>query len=666
MKIEHPFQELFWHYMDLNNFTQTALALRLEYTDGSTVSAWVTGRTRYPGGALEKTCDAFKISGSKRQEFVEAYSAFWHWKHLQKRGDSQNISSPSLEPDVIDTSCAGENIDVPLSIPLDRPPRVPHFTLRSTSGSDHEIANLLEALAAERIITLTGPGGIGKTAIVIEAVWKLAPDNTPPVDYPDGIIWCDLYRQRSAVDTLKEIAVRFDEPWEPGAEWYAAHRALMNRHVLLILDSADQMDDLNSIIDAIGPHCQVIITTTQKLDIEGREIVVHVLPPKISEAVLSAWSGLPVADKHVKQICKLTGYLPLALRIAGQRIATGVMTAEECYQRLAESDLTTLHVSERKHKSIPILLDMGIQPLSREARNVLAVMGMLAYAPIESEILTQALAVSPLDLSKLLSELIDYCLISPDKAQIQFIHRLIHTHVQQSDAPDSAVQRLSVHLTDLVQQLQSQEPPGYARLDQLRPHVMAVLARGHQLQNWNTVSPLILAIDPYLEAQGHWTQQITALEYGVAAAQAQHEVQQEGEFVGRLGAVYNELGKFDQAISLYEQALKISQQLSDRRSESGNLSDLGNAYSDLGQMERAVEYYQQALTISREVEDLKGRALSQAIWVSHYLLGRIDQAIPLYQRAMKLVGSLVITKLRVLMLATWVVYTKIRGMSKMP
>ena len=60
-------------------------------------------------------------------------------------------------------------------IPLQRPPRVENFT-----GRKMELAQLLTDLRPGRVVTLCGPGGIGKSALAAEAVWQLAPNDAPP------------------------------------------------------------------------------------------------------------------------------------------------------------------------------------------------------------------------------------------------------------------------------------------------------------------------------------------------------------------------------------------------------------------------------------------------------------------------------------------------------
>src|SRR5690554_5802312 len=79
-------------------------------------------------------------------------------------------------------------------LPLQRPERAIHFVDRTD-----ELAQLLQDLQPGHVITLCGPGGMGKTALAAEAVWTLAPGSAPPDRFPDGVLFHSFYNQ-PAVD----------------------------------------------------------------------------------------------------------------------------------------------------------------------------------------------------------------------------------------------------------------------------------------------------------------------------------------------------------------------------------------------------------------------------------------------------------------------------------
>src|SRR5215469_6120315 len=67
---------------------------------------------------------------------------------------------------------------------LQLPRRAEHFQDRTA-----EQAWLLDRLHPGQIVTISGPGGMGKKALVAEVLWSLAPGDSPPTRFPHGIVF---------------------------------------------------------------------------------------------------------------------------------------------------------------------------------------------------------------------------------------------------------------------------------------------------------------------------------------------------------------------------------------------------------------------------------------------------------------------------------------------
>ena len=119
---------------------------------------------------------------------------------------------------------------------LQHPERADHFT-----GRQDELDQLVPTLQPGQVITLCGPGGVGKTALAAEAVWPLAPGDTPPERFPDGVIFHTFYNQPQVAVALEHIARTLGEEPRPDA-LEAARRALASRTLLLVLDGAENAD----------------------------------------------------------------------------------------------------------------------------------------------------------------------------------------------------------------------------------------------------------------------------------------------------------------------------------------------------------------------------------------------------------------------------------------
>ncbi|NLF75121.1 MAG: tetratricopeptide repeat protein [Chloroflexi bacterium] len=105
--------------------------------------------------------------------------------------------------------------------------------------------------------------------------------------------------------------------------------------------------------------------------------------------------------------------------------------------------------------------------------------------------------------------------------------------------------------------------------------------------------------------------------------------------LNNLGLAYSDLGEVRRAIGCYEQKLIIDRESGDRQAEGAALGNLGLAYSDLGEVRRAIEYYEQALAIDREIGDRRGEGADLGNLGNAYSnLGEVRRAIEYYEQAL--------------------------------
>ncbi|MDY6875891.1 MAG: tetratricopeptide repeat protein [Chloroflexota bacterium] len=524
--------------------------------------------------------------------------------------------------------------------PLQLLPRAQHFT-----GRQAELARLLADLRPGRVVTLCGPGGIGKTALAAEAIWTLAPAGDPPEHFPDGIIFHSFYNQPQAALALEVIARACGEEPRPSPA-AAARRVLAGRRALLVLDGAEAADDLPAVL-AVRGGCGVLVTSRARQGaVAGRQDLTS-LPDPDAVQLLQAWGGARAADEAAARcICELVGRLPLAVRLAGRYLAQREEDAADYLAWLQETPLVALDQGQRQHESVPLLLDKSIAQVSEAARRALGMVGLLALSPFGREAVAAALdacpeiveGVTPAEAGRLLGELVNYGLLLREATRYQVSHALVHTYARHRMSPPAGVTGwLAAYYTALAEQRSALGLLGYAVLDAERPHLMAILAGCVTAQDWDGAQSLAWAVDGYLDIQGHWTERVTAIEAGLAAARALDHRQDEGRFLGNLGNAYSALGEVGRAIEYYEQALVIAREIGDRSGEGAGLGNLGNAYSAMGEVDRAIEYCEQALAIAREIGDRRGEGNRLGnLGNAYYSLGEVNRAIEYYEQALEI------------------------------
>jgi hypothetical protein len=379
----------------------------------------------------------------------------------------------------------------PSGKPLLRPPPVEHFKDRET-----ELEELLRDLRPGQVVTLCGPGGIGKSALAAEAIWRMAPENEPPEQFPDGIIWHNFYTEPQSDIALENIARCFGEKPIP-SPIAGAKRALAGKQVLLLLDGTEDTDNLPAVLSIRG-GCGVLVTSRNRRDALAEWQDIKSLDLGEAVKLLRAWGGEQAADEQVlRRICELAGGLPLAVRIAGHYLKMTGETASEYLEWLEETPLEALDWGRRKFESVPLLLKQSLDRLGESARDALSVTGLLAFFPFSRDVIAEALP--QIKIKQSLYELISHGLLMPSGNRYQLSHALINTYLRKTHKPsEEVVKRLAAYYNTFAREERTKGLEGYSRLDPERVHLMRVLDHCRQRGYWRPVTDLVCAAEYYL------------------------------------------------------------------------------------------------------------------------------------------------------------------------
>jgi predicted ATPase/class 3 adenylate cyclase len=191
-------------------------------------------------------------------------------------------------------------------------------------GREREVAEIVSLLSdGARLLTLTGPGGSGKTRLAIEAAAELVPE------FRAGVFWIGLATLRDA--TLVTDIV---------AQTLGAKDGLIDhmgeRELLLVLDNLEQVieaaSELSKLVEAC-PNLKLLITSRELLRVRG-EVEYPVFPLAEPEAVelFTTRAGVE-PDETVHRLCRELDNLPLALELAAARAS--VLSPKQILERLA-------------------------------------------------------------------------------------------------------------------------------------------------------------------------------------------------------------------------------------------------------------------------------------------------------------------------------------------
>ncbi len=526
--------------------------------------------------------------------------------------------------------------------PLQRPPHVEHFVDR-----ERERAKLLTDLKPGRIVTIWGPGGMGKTALVAEILWTLAPGDTPPEVFPDGIFFYSFYGQPNATIALEQIARSFGEEPLPTPA-LAAQRALSRRQALLVLDGADEADQLKLILDIRADNA-VLVTSQRREDAVDPlyRLDLKSLPPQEAVTLLQALGGKRATDMATTtQICELVGYLPLAVRLAGRYLSNQEEEASEYLEWLRETPLSALDQGYSQRESVPVLLEHSIARVSADAQEILRVVGLLALAPFDRDLIIGILEMSREAARQALGKLVNYGLLVRREQQYEVSHPLIHTYARYmlETQIDPARQQALAERMILVldERFPSVEYPNWGACEELMPHVQAAAAKIEEYHlTFIKAASLLDQAGGYAREHARYTQAEFFLQRALAVAEAAGDSASPilSSILNNLVLLYQDQGKYSQGIPYAHRALAIDEKVhgTNHRQTAASLNNLAQLYQFQGEYTQAEPLFLRALEITENKRGHNHPYIARALnnLAEFYRVqGKYTQAEPLYQRAL--------------------------------
>jgi predicted ATPase/class 3 adenylate cyclase len=241
-------------------------------------------------------------------------------------------------------------------------------------GREEELAEVLELLRRNRLVTLTGAGGSGKTRLALQAAAELVDE------FADGVWFTSLASLTDAAllePTIAQVVGARDH----------LHAFVRAKELLLVLDNVEQLLPAAAAVVAellAAQDLRVLATSRERLALSAeQEYPVPTLPLDHAAALFTqrARQLKPSfqPDEHVTEICTRLDGLPLALELAAARIK--VLTPEQILERVGHSlDLLTAGARDapERQRTLRATIDWSHALLTEHDRRLFAKLAVFA------------------------------------------------------------------------------------------------------------------------------------------------------------------------------------------------------------------------------------------------------------------------------------------------
>ncbi|WP_086662636.1 ATP-binding protein [Lentzea kentuckyensis] len=524
--------------------------------------------------------------------------------------------------------------------PAQLPADLPDFV-----GRDEELAALSVLAATDApVVVITGPPGVGKTALAIKLAHRVRDR------FPDGQLHVNLrgFATGPAV-TVEQALGRFLRalgvppervPLERDEQVELYRSKLRGRRVLVVLDNAAELSPL--IPDVEG--CTAIVTSRN--DLEG-QVRLDVLAEAEAGTLLDWWKIDGSAEERAELI-RLCANLPLALRIAGAHLADRHLP-DYLAELRGDGRLDALEIEG--DAAVRAAFDLSYTALPAEARRLF---GLLSVHPGTDFGVRSAAVIGDLsteDSATLMGVLVRAGLVQQagERFQLHDLIRLFASEQVGAEAAPALRRLLSFYLAtarvaaELVYPTMKRLDPlpvdvegrSFATADEARAWLDAkrsVLVAAVQVAPHPFASQLADTLRAYLTSGGYRSELAMTLTAGLASARAAGDVVREAAMLNGVGEIHWFRGAYAEALETYGAAYELA---TTDHMRATLLNNMGLLRRDIGDVTGAVADLEHALRMSGGYPDLQVTVLGNLGSMAG-IRGELRRAIELFEEARRL------------------------------
>jgi len=532
-------------------------------------------------------------------------------------------------------------------VPRQLPPDIGDFTGRDLAlGRLHaRVRDRRRGSTALVITAAVGKAGVGKTTLAVHAAHQLRPL------FPDGQLYVNLRGvEAQALDPAEVLggflrALGADGRLLPDDvdDRARLYRSLLaDRRILVLLDNAADAAQVHPLLPGGAGNAVLVTSRNRMVELAAAEVIdLDVLPPGQAVELLGKIAGADrVADEPeaARTIAALCGYLPLALRIAGARLAARPhWRLRRLADRLGAQQrrLDELATGDLEVRASVALSYQALGAAERRAFRLLGLLEVPDFAPWMLSALLDVPAPAAEEVTERLADAQLLDTVGEDAAgQLRYrFHDLLRLYARErlaeEETPatrDAALQRtLQTYFTaaqEWVRGLRLRPPDLPGQATPAVPHdVGATLARsyrwlaaereglvvsleqawreGCQLR-WPNVTGLLA---DFFEVSASWDDWERTHQVALRAARRAGDRHAEASLLRSLGDLRRFQSRLAEAVAFFTQSIALFSELRDVQGEVDGLIGLARAYRRQGRLADAAACFERSLGLCDELGD---------------------------------------------------------------